>query len=308
MKSLIKIFVLFFIIINLQAQRSLYVDNFNDILGNYSKEKELLEFADENNFNKLILYELHKVNKRLPLADTIKNKTLGKFIKLAKKMYNIKEVAGSGENGGFFINSIDAYNKSKKDSLEKFDVYNLEYEYWHPTNSLHGGYYCETYLRKNGIPCTREGSFNYYLETLSIMKLLAEASKDKILVEAYIGKYQKKEIERIIMNVDRLLVSAYAKTPKESFKNVKNRLKKITECKCKPEVSVIFSSEKEFMNGFIKFKQLKEIEKIFKDEMTRKIDKERINLIDFTYFKYSILKKAVNFEKRRRLGEYYNPE
>lgn len=299
--------VILLISINLSSQRALYVDNFNEILGNNNKETKLLNFVVENDFDKLILYELHKINKRLPLADTSYNYVLANFIKKAKNKFKIKEVAGSGENGGFFINNIHAYNQSRKNPLEKFDVYNLEYEYWHPTNSDLGGYYCETYLRKNGIPCTRKGSYNYYLETLSIMKLLASESNHKIIVEAYVGKYQKKEINNIVKNVDRVLVSAYGKNPYSSFLSIKKRLKLIAECKCKPEVSIILSAEKQYMNGHLKYNTLIKSENKFLNEL-EKIKNHKINRIGFTYFKYTVLERAVSYEKKRRLGKNYFPE
>ena len=142
----------------------------------------------------------------------------------ARINYQIKEIGASGENGDFFINEIDVYNKSRENSLEKFNVFNLEYEFWKTSSSDLGGYYCENYLRKNGIPCNREGSYKYYLETLSIMKLLAKESEIPIIVEAYIGNYSKKEIKNIARSVDRLLVSSYEKSTRKSFLN--GRIKK----------------------------------------------------------------------------------
>jgi len=49
------------------------------------------------------------------------------------------------------------------------------------------------------------------------MNCLAEESGTPIKVDAYIGKYQNKEIKRITNNVDRLLVSSYETSPKKSF-------------------------------------------------------------------------------------------
>jgi hypothetical protein len=54
-----------FLILNSYGfQRKLYVAEFNNILGSYNLEKELLEFCKKNNIQTLILYELNKVNKR----------------------------------------------------------------------------------------------------------------------------------------------------------------------------------------------------------------------------------------------------
>lgn len=284
--------------------RSLYVDNFNSILGNNSEEEKLLSFAKRNNFTSLILYELHKVNKRIPLEDPNKNFVLANFISNAKINFGILKIAASGESGGFFINYIQPYNDSRISAIEKFDVYNLEYEYWKTSSSDLGGYYCENYLRKNGIPCNRTGSFNYYNESLSIMKLLANDSNHPIEVESYVGNYKSKEIKKIVKNADIVLISGYASDVKKSFKNVKKMLKMISDCSCDPKISIILSAETEYMGGYLKYNSLEQTEKKYLQELKNKDRKmsENLNLIDFTYFNYSYLKKSVNHENYRRTG------
>ncbi|NJN50196.1 MAG: hypothetical protein HC798_03135 [Polaribacter sp.] len=46
------------------------------MLVNEKKQIELLEFAKENNFDKFILYDLHKVNKAYPMAEVYHNQIL----------------------------------------------------------------------------------------------------------------------------------------------------------------------------------------------------------------------------------------
>lgn len=299
------IICLHFICIQLFSNnRSLYVDNFNSILGNSDKEEKLLTFVQKNNFKTLILYELHKVSKRIPLADSNKNHPLASFISNAKQNYGVLKIAASGESGGFFINFIHPYNNSRINSTEKFDIYNLEYEYWKESNSDLGGYYCENYLRKNGIPCNRNGSFNYYLESLSIMKLLANDSKHPIEIETYVGNYKKKEIRKIVKNTDVVLISGYASDIKNSFLNVKKMLKIISECSCNPKVSIILSAEIEYMGGFLKYNSLELTENEFLKVLKAKDLSmfKKLNLVDFTYYNYSYLQKSVNYENYRRTG------
>jgi hypothetical protein len=303
-KIFIVISLLFICVELFSYNRSLYVDNFNSILGNTDKEEKLLVFVKKNNFKTLILYELHKVNKRIPLADSNKNHTLASFISKAKQNYGVLKIAASGESGGFFINFIHPYNNSRINSTEKFDIYNLEYEYWKQSNSDLGGYYCENYLRKNGIPCNRNGSFNYYLESLSIMKLLANDSKHHIEIEAYVGNYKKREIREIVKNTDVVLISGYASNIKNSFFNVKKMLKIISECSCNPKVSIILSAEIEYMGGFLKYNSLELTENYFLKVLKDKDLKmsKKLNLIEFTYYNYSYLQKSVNYEHYRRTG------
>lgn len=291
--------ILFLSSLSTIAQRALYVDNFNSILGNTENEERLLKFTRQHKFDKLILYELNLVNKRIPLADSSHNGILAKFIKEAKTKYNINQISASGENGDFFINVIDVYNKSRKDVNEKFDIYNLEYEYWHPTNNDLGGYYCENYLRKNGIPCNRNGSYKYYVETLSIMNLLADENDYPVKIEAYIGNYKSTEIENILENVDLLMISAFNRNPKKSYKDVEKRLKIIEDSKKDTKISIIFSSETEYMGGYLKYNSIRKTEKEFL-EFAKDIN---VNLFGFTYFQYSYLEESVNYEVFRRTGK-----
>lgn len=284
-------------------ERILYVDGFKSILGDEKKEIKLLTFAKENNFSSLILYELDKIDKKLfHLADNTKNSVLVNFMVKARKFYGIKEIAASGESGGFFIDEIAPYNSGRTDPNERFDVYNLEYEYWKYDSSNLGGYYCENYLRKNEIPCNREGSYNYYKESLSIMKLLAEESDTKIKTEAYLGNFKSREINKISKHTDRILISGYANTPENSFTVVKKLLKLIANCECKPEVSVIFSSEVEYMKGYLNYHSLDVIEDKFIKEMKRNNLYNKVNLVGFTYYNYSYLEDAVENETFRRTG------
>lgn len=300
-------FVLYLLLISIKtfsSSRSLYVDNFNSILGDEFKEEQLLSFAKKNNFKTLILYELHKVNKRISLKDTTKNYILANFIASAKRDYGILNISASGESGGFFINIIHVYNMSRTKSDEKFDIYNLEYEYWKINGSDWGGYYCENYLRKNGIPCTRNGSFKYYIESLSIMKLLASDSEHPIKVESYVGNYKKKEIRKIVKNADKILISGFASDIKNSFLNVKKMLEIVCDYSCNVKVSIILSAEIEYMGGYLKYQSLELAEKSFLKELKEYDSKmaKTLNLIDFTYFNYSYLQKSVNFETFRRTG------
>jgi hypothetical protein len=276
-------------------QRKLYVDEFNNILGSYNLEKELLEFSKKNNIQTLILYELNKVNKRFPLNDSTKNNVLANFISKAKLAYNIKEIAASGESGDFFVETLHPYNKSRKKAEEKFDVYNLEYEYWDKEASLKGGYYCETYLKNGQIPCNRDGSFNFYLGTLTAMKLLANEESHPIKIEAYIGKFTKEEVFKISNHADRLLIAAYVDHPDKSFEYVKERLNLLSQIKSKIEISLIYSSEMDFMGTWLRKNDFKQAEKLF----FKDFDKEKIaiaanlNFNGFTYYNYSYFKKAL---------------
>ena len=288
------------ILLNFQqlwSQRILYVDQFYHILGDKDKEENLLNFTRDNEFDKIILYDLHKINKDYPLADYSQNGILAQFISKAKLTYGIQEVSGSGENGEFFINAIDAYNRSRKNESEKFDAYNLEYEYWKQEDSADGGYYCESYLEKFGRKCNRQESFKFYIESLATMKALAKKNRHKVKIEAYVGRFTKAEVEEISKYVDRLLVHVYVNHPKKGFFYANKRLQYLSELEKKPKVSIIYSSEILFMGGWFKYNSLNKAEKIFVKTMqseNRSLTKQ-INFTNFTYYNYNYLSKSINY-------------
>ncbi|WP_397446161.1 hypothetical protein [Polaribacter sp. R77954] len=283
----------------LSAQRALYVDNFNSILGNNDKEDKLLYFAQDNGFTTLILYELHLVRKRLPMNNYKKISILSDFITLAKTKYNVKKVVASGENSEIFLNYLHVYNETRKDDIERFNSYNIEYEFWHKTNSDLGGYYCENYLRKNKIPCTSEGSFNYFKETISVLDFIRKETNYPLGIEVYLANFDKKQILALKKYNIKYRISAYASNVELSSKEIKKELKILSNCKCIKEVSIILSSEPFFMSGHLKYNSLEKTEKEFENYISKY---KNIHFTEFTYFKYSDLKKSIGFRKLRRTG------
>ncbi len=306
--------VLFTIFQSYSSNRILYVDQFYQILGNEEKENNLLDFTVKNGFDKIILYDLHKINRYYPLADRRKNDILARFIFKAKINYGLAGVGGSGESADFFIEVIHAYNMSRTNAIERFDTYNLEYEYWNKSSSEKGGYYCENYLKNKGKSCNRINSFKFFINSLAVMKKLANENSHKVTVEAYVGKYYKHEIKKIAKYVDRLLIHVYVESPKNGFNYANKRLTYLSEVKSMPKTSIIYSSEILFMGGWLKYNSLKKGEKIFIDSLKKK-NKDllrKINFTDFTYYNYNHLAKSVkyynnlhniSFKKNRNLKE-----
>lgn len=293
---------LFVIYQSYSSNRILYVDQFYHILGNDEQENNLLDFTVKNGFDKIILYDLHKINRDYPLADKNKNDILARFIFKAKINYGLAGVGGSGESGDFFINAIHAYNMSRLNPVEKFDTYNLEYEYWKKDQSENGGYYCENYLKKNGESCNRRNTFKFFLNSLATMKALAKENSHKVTVEAYVGDYYRHEIKKISRYVDRLLVHVYVKNPINGFNAANKRLEYLTEVPRMPKISIIYSSEILFMGGWLKYNSLNKGERIFMDSIKQKNKDllKRINFTNFTYYNYNQLAKSVNYYKNVR--------
>lgn len=282
--------------------RTLYVDNFIDILGSPSKENKLLLFAKKNNFKILILYQLNKVDKKWPLSDPRKNNVLADFILKAKTKYSIQNIGASGEAAVFFTNIIDVYNNSRSKLEEKIDIYNLEFEYWSKKASGEDGYYCENYLRDNSLPCNREGSFSYFIDNLKALKILSKNSTHKIQVEAYVGYYSEKEIRVINKHCDRILIHAFGKNPKSSFNSANINLANLLKINSDIKTSILLSTRMNHMGYWLKFNSLKSSEKIIFDKInikTKNVGKN-LNFDGFSYQTYSYLEKSINFFSYRQ--------
>lgn len=290
------------ITLNNHAQnRALYVDNFANILGTYRLEKELFEFAKKHEIKELILYDLHKINKSFPLGDRSQNQILADFILKAKKEYGVKRISASGESGNFFIEAIHPYNVSRKNKLERFDVYNLEYEYWNEHESLDGGYYCRNYLVNSQMKCNRENSFKYFIGSLETMRFLADEIDHDIEVEAYIGKYNHDEVKQISKHIDRILIHDYVRRAVKMFPYVKKRLELLDEINSNIKLSILYSAEMNFLGDYFKKHELHEAEKMFFDSL-RKEEKhldDHINWNGFSYYNYDYLKYTTGLKHKQ---------
>jgi hypothetical protein len=291
------VIILFFCINTFGSDRTLYVDNFSNILGNPGKEDKLLLFAKRNNFKTLILYQLNKVDKRWSLTDASKNTILADFISKAKTKYSIQNVGASGESATFFTDRIDPYNNTRKNSDEKFDVYNLEYEYWSKNASGDDGYYCENYLRDNNLSCTRAGSFQYFVNNLKELNALSSKSEHNIKIEVYLAYFSKEEMKVINELCYRVIIHAFGKNPKTAINSATKSLKLIMNLNSSIKTSILLSTRMNHMGYWFKHNSLGKSESLLFKEMNGKSLnlRKQLNLDGFSYQTYSYLEKAMNY-------------
>lgn len=298
LKKNILFIVILMVFMKLHAsQRTLYVDDFNTILGSPVKEDKLLKFAKKHQFSILILYQLNKVDKRFSLTNPELNISLAEFIAKAKTKFGILQIGASGESASFFTDRIDVYNNTRNKPEEKFDIYNLEYEYWSNKASGDGGYYCINYLEEKGVTCDRQGSFNYFLDNLKEMKSLANENIHEIKIDAYVGYYTTDELSEIIKYCDRLIIHAYGKNPKLCFVTAKKNLEKLYQINSKIKASILFSTRMNHMGYWLKHDSLESGETLFVDKM-QSVNlqlKKRLNLDGFSYHTYSFLEKSISY-------------
>jgi len=132
---------------------------------------------------------------------------LANFLNTAKTTYGINQIAVVGEKNSSF-DRIKIYNSFyPTEPNKRFDVFNLEFEFWNSNLTDPGEYYCTTYLTPNGLPCTNSGAFDYYDDQLALMKAYGDANN--IITETYIGSPTAAQSDIIAQNTHRVLVHYY---------------------------------------------------------------------------------------------------
>ena len=211
------------------AYRGLYVNKFDTIFKDTSKENTLLRWAKKNNFNALTLYGLGEI---IPYSS--KYNDLASFILRAKSSYGISEVNATRGKAIDFTVNVNAYNNSRVNTLERFNWANLEREFWNGDNT-----------------------FTYSFTQLQQMKTWGLTQTPIVKTEEYIGWLrdssgapynavrQAQIADSIVQTVDRLLVHDYQSTL--SFSYVQPRLDVLGQAALAQskilDVIIIFSAE-----------------------------------------------------------------
>ena len=131
------------------------------IIGDSAQENSLLRWCKKYNYNALSLYDTKAI-----LLNRASYPMLAAFIKKARTQYKIKSVGAVRSLGIQFTGSTSTYNKARKDTSEKFNVFNLENEWWN-----------------NGPSC----DFSCYQSHLITMNNAAHAANPKIKSEEFFG-------------------------------------------------------------------------------------------------------------------------
>lgn len=158
-------------------------------------------------------------------------------------------------------------------------------------------YYCDNYLKNAQLKCNRDGSFKYFLNNLKIMKILTSELDSKVEFEAYIGFFKEEEIKEIVKDVDRLLIHDYVRDPNDLFYYVKKRLTILDKLKSEVKVSILYSSEMDFLGRYYRKHDFHEVERLFWDQLEKDniTLKEHLNFEGMTYYNYNYFKYATGF-------------
>jgi hypothetical protein len=233
----------------------LYVNDFKDILGDVEAETDLLEFAEDNGFNYLLFYNLSYIHThKYDLTDPEEAIVLADFIQRAKEDYGIAQVGAVGEKDASF-DKIETFNALFGDSwFQKFDVLNLEFEFWTDVLSDVFLYYCENYLEPGGYACTNAGAFDFYRDQLELID--GRADEMGIISEIYLGYTSEDESIALGERCDRILLHHYRTTDVygdgSSIYNYHTyRIQAIALSERKPAVMPIFSSRSYHMGPWL---------------------------------------------------------
>ena len=271
------------------ALRGIYIDKFSQILGNTNKEDSLLHYAQDSSFNYLALYDLHNIS--FTNATTVGK--LASFIRNARENYGIQYIGAVGETFSSFQSKIAPYNNGRSNPNERFNVFNLEFEFWISSSVNPGAYYCTQYLIQNNCSCDTSGAFKFYIDQMR--KIDSLATIQNALSETYVGWFNQGQGQQIAQNTDRVLVHAYRTSSSSVFGYSKTRLSYLASLSQQVDVAPIFSSEPDFMGPWLTSKSLTEPYSQFIADFNSDNSswKPYIRLLGYQWFDYGYMPKPV---------------
>lgn len=272
-----------------QTVKGLYVDNFSNILGDIPAEDSLLNYAQTNGFNYLALYELHLVHAQYDMTNFSSIAPLAAFINRAKTQYGIQQVGAVAENYWFFLNRVHVYNQAHPNVNEKFDVYNLEFEFWIAASTGPSSYYFTTYLQPGGYPCDTSGAFQFYKSELRQIDSLANTIGK--ISETYVGWPTVGQCHQISALTDRVLVHAYVTNDNVAYGYTQTRLSYFGTAAAPTDIIVIFSSESAFMGPWLASNQEAQAYTTYSADFAAETAgwTSGINLIGYQWFAYTFM-------------------
>ena len=251
----------------------LYVDSTSSIIGDTVKENGLLRWCLSKNINTLSFYDLRQA------MSPVKAGYLARFLKLAKTKYGIKENTAVVGSDAFISSYLDTFNRSKADTLERFNTINLEREWW------------------NG-----DGTFKSYVKILTKLKQWGQSQTPMVKTEEYIGWFVRpsgKELymaNELVKNSERILVHVYQQTL--SFQYILSRLSYLGQAaksqgKIFPVV-IIFSAELNFSADYFRIYDFEDAYGIITSGYLNSDfpGKENIKLVGYQIFDYSYAKSV----------------
>ncbi|MES2520546.1 MAG: hypothetical protein V4585_20700 [Bacteroidota bacterium] len=254
--------------------RGVYLDSLQYIVGNATKENNLLEWCQVNNFTTVTCYDLYTI-----LQSSANYPKMANFIKKAKNIYGIQTVTACMGSASAFTGLINNYNVSRIDPIEKFNYSNLELEWWNNAST-----------------------YKNYLTQLKGIKAWGDKQSTRIPTEEYIGWFKNPtgqdstQAAGLVQNSDRILVHDYQTTP--SFGYMQSRFSWVGKAakaqnKIMP-IIVIFSVEPTFSYNYFLTNSFENAYNTIVNQfnMSSFNGKANIELIGYQVFDQSYARKA----------------
>ncbi len=269
------------------AFRGIYLDGFRNILGNTVKEDSVLQYASDSSFNYIALYDLQTIN----FNNSTSVNQLASFIRKARETYGIASIGAVGESYTTFLNKIAPYNNSRTNVNEKFNVFNLEFEFWTTSSVNPGGAYCTAYLQPNGCSCDSSGGFKFFISNMHLIDSLA--TTQGAISETYVGWFNQGQGSQIQRNVNRILLHAYRTDPSSVYGYSKTRLQYLASNNSVVNVAPIFSNESIFMGPWLNTHQQSEAFTKYKSDFQADNSSfvQYINMLGYQWFDYGYMPK-----------------
>lgn len=289
--------------------RSLYVDGFDDILGDSAKEQELLSFLKDQSFSEIALYGLNPILTQ-NAGYTTRTAQLRSFISTAKTSYGIVAVKGIGCMASDF-DDIATYNENSA-ANERFNGLVSEYEYWNPNTEG---------------TCSFGATIETFTALLSHMRTIADARG--MTVDAYMGwlgtsSTKADEASRIAALVDIVYLHAYRADPYTTYPYIEDRLSHFSQAENGIRIRPIFSAEWRplaicsephatgvnnecFMGQWYESNTIRKAENLFMDfyDVQKSSLPGNVTMDGYQYFAYSFLKASIEAEAQLSSGMYH---
>ncbi len=168
---------------------------------------------------------------------------LAAFMKKARTRYGVKYIAAVVSDFATLLTEVHTYQMSRTDSLERFNHYNYEFEYWNDAYYKPAKGYCVNFLQPNGYACDSVGAWSYFAKNMKSVDSLAQV--DNIKSTVYIGVSSKDTLKnRFVANtVDLVMLACYnADTSKLYMGHTVAKLTSYSKANHKVDVLPIFAS------------------------------------------------------------------
>ena len=227
-----------------QNIRGFYLQDVGDWLGVAADENDILSYAQGNGFNYILFYDLGDIN----WNSTTEKNQLAAFIRKARTQYGIVQVGGVVEYSGYVTQKLIPYNDSRLDPLERFNVINMEVEFWVSSNV---NYYCTKFLQQAGFPCTQAGVWDFAWREFKLIDDLCAANG--MMSEVYLGWPDQSQMQNLASRADRILLSAYRPSDVDVYVYSVRRMEDIASTPGinTANVLTLMSAEPAFMNSWL---------------------------------------------------------